>query len=308
MTSRSLSPLTFVGFGLLSVAALVYGLDSWRGSHRNGQIDYVLKHAKAVTTDGSSAIADGDLVVAVEVPMPKANVVDPDLAFNLDVLQYSRDAEIYQWRENVRENTVTNSDGSKRTDRTYSYSKVWTDSLVSSSSFHDTGYSNYGSFPFNDRTIRPDGYVFGSFDLDKSFAGLFPSAKKLAVTREMFDGMPEHFRRRFSIVDGGLFPDRSPQIGDIRVSFTAVMPQLSTVVGAYKGGIIVPAQTEAGEIAMLRPGNMSIEDLASQEKADNGRTSTILLVIACLLGVGGAACLFFGIKNSSSGRTRAAGI
>lgn len=301
MANRIFSPLIIIGAGLLAISAGVYGLDSLRQSHRGGQIEYVLKHAREVTTDGSTAITDGDLIVAVDVALPEQKIIDPDLGFSVEALRYTRDAEIYQWKETENVSTHTNSDGSRNTNTSYSYSKIWSDRTISSSLFYDNDYRNYGSFPFSDRTYRPENVTFGTFKLDKSFNEFFPAASKLSVTREMFDGMPEEYRRRFAVVNGGLFPDRSPQIGDIRVSFTAVMPTQATVVGAYQNGIIVPAQTTAGEIAMYRVGNMSLEDLAAQEKSDSSRTSTILLIIAGIIAAAGAICLMIGIKDAFSG-------
>ncbi len=116
----------------------------------------------------------------------------------------------------------------------------------------------------------------------------------------MYDEMPNYFRQRFAVVDGGLFPNRNPEIGDIRVRFTAVQPRQSTVVGAYSGGYIVPAKTEAGEIAILREGNLSLDELTAAEKSSNRNVGIFLKIVAGMLALGGIVLAGIGIRQGGS--------
>lgn len=279
------------GIGLVAFGAVVYGLDSWRSGHRGGQIEYILKNARQITTIDVPPLGDGELVIATDVPMPGARITDPDLGFSVEALSYSRSVEIFQWRE-----YKDTSSGQTQ----YSYQKEWVGSPISSASFDSLRYRNYGSLPFRDRTIRAEEVTFGDLKLDKAFFSSFPSSSRLNVSREMYDTMPNYFQQRFAILDGGLFPNRSPEIGDIRVRFTAVQPRQSTVVGAYSGGKIVPAKTEAGEIAILREGNLSLDELADAEKSSNRSVGIFLKIVAAMLAVSGVVLAGIGIRQGGS--------
>lgn len=280
------------GIGLVAFGAVVYGLDSWRSGHRGGQIDYVLKNARQITTIDVPPLEDGELVIATDVPMPSARITDPDLGFSVEALSYSRSVEILQWRE-----YKDTSSGQPQ----YTYQKEWVGSPISSAFFESTRHRNRGDLPFRDRTIQADEVTFGDLKLDKAFFSSFPSSSRLTVSRDMYDEMPNYFQQRFAVVDGGLFPNRSPEIGDIRVTFTAVQPRQSTVVGAYSGGHIVPAKTQAGEIAILREGNLSLDELADAEKSSNRNVGIFLKIVAAMLAVGGIVLAGIGIRQSGSG-------
>ncbi|NTF17913.1 hypothetical protein G6L37_05820 [Agrobacterium rubi] len=279
------------GAALVVAGFAVYGLDSWRGSHREGLIDHALRNARQITTIDVPPLENGELVIATDVPMPGARLTDPDLGFSVDGLSFSRDVQIYQWRE--VEETVNNQ-------KTYSYSKRWVDAPISSSFFHDPRHENFGSLPFSDKTFRPQSYVFGDLKLDRSFASSFPASRKLEVTRELYDQMPSYFRQRFSLVDGELFPNREARIGDIRVTFSFVPSQQSTIVGAYSNGSIVPAKTDAGTIAILREGNLSLEELAAAEKSSSASIGIFLKIVAGMLALGGLILGVIGIRMSSA--------
>jgi hypothetical protein len=294
--SSSKTPI-LVGIGLVAAGIAVYALDSWRGSHRGGQIDYVLKNARQITTIDVPPLSDGELVIATDVPMPGARIADPDLGFSVEALAYSRSVEILQWRE--YEDTSSGQPS-------YSYRKEWVGAPISSTFFESTRHRNRGDLPFRDRTIRADEVTFGDLKLDKAFFSSFPSASRLNVSRDMYDEMPNYFRQRFAIVDGGLFPNRDPEIGDIRVRFTAVQPRQSTVVGAYSNGSIVPAKTEAGEIAILREGNLSLEELGDAEKSSNKSIGIFLKIVAAMLAIGGVVLAGVGIRQSGAGGTLSA--
>jgi hypothetical protein len=294
--SSSRTPV-LVGIGLVAVGVAVYALDSWRGSHRGGQIDYVLKNARQITTIDVPPLADGELVIATDVPMPAARITDPDLGFSVEALSYGRSVEILQWRE--YEDT---SSGQTR----YSYQKEWVGGPISSSFFNDTRYRNRGDLPFRDRTIRADEVTFGDLKLDKAYFSSFPSASRLSVSRDMYDAMPSYFQQRFAMVDGGLFPNRNPEVGDIRVRFTSVQPRQSTVVGAYSGGYIVPAKTGAGEIAILQEGNLSLEELGESEKTSNRTIGIVLKILAGLLAAGGVVLAGVSLRQGGSSRSMSA--
>jgi Protein of unknown function (DUF1625). len=290
--SRARLPI-LVGLGLIVAGSVVYALDSWRSESRNTKIDYVLKNARSITTIDVPALENGELVIASDVPLPGEPLVDPDLGISVEALGYSRSVQILQWRE-----TETTTD-----DRTeYHYRKEWVNRPISSSLFHESHrYRNRGSLPFRNLNIKPETISLGDLKLDNAYHSNFSSSSRFRLSREMYDELPAHYRSRFYVSEGGgLVSSRFPDIGDVRVKFSTVEPRQVTVVGAFQDGSIVPAQTEAGEVALLVQGNLSLDELAATEKQSNRNVGMFLKIVAGLLAVGGIVLTIMGARISRS--------
>lgn len=286
------------GLALVAAGCLVWGIDSRRGTNTEARADYVLANARAWLPEGGMPAASGEMVVAVGVPLPSEPLVDDVTGFSLEVLRLSRDVEIYQWRERITRHSSTDDNGNERVWRTYSYEKVWTDHPISSVHFEKSfTHRNRGSLPFPDRTLKASSIRFGDAVLDPAYASMMGGMSPFPVTREMFDGMPEELKSRFAIVDGRLFPDRSPEIGDIRVTYQALMPRQATIVGEYRDGAIVPAKTEAGEISFFRWGNLDVEKVVEMERSDSRTLGIFLKILAGLLALGGCTLAALGLRE-----------
>lgn len=277
---------SFIALGLLVGALGLWAIDGWRSGRSDGQTAYVEKRAREITTIDVPNLENGELVIASDIP--RASITDPDLGFSIEALSYRRDVEILQWREH--EDTASGQ-------TSYSYSKEWVDSPISSFGFSDQRYRNTGTLPFDDRTISPESISFGDLKLDKAFWSSLPSAQALSVTREMYDALPSYLRYRFAIVGGRLNPNRDPQIGDVRVSFSSVQPRQVTVVGAYGNGSIVPATTDVGTIAILRQGNLTLDELTVAEKSSNKTLGIVIKTLSGLMALGGGLLMFLNLRG-----------
>src|SRR5690606_8097532 len=89
-------------------------------------------------------------------------------------------------------------------------------------------------------------------------------------------------------------------IGDIKVTFSFVPSRQSTIVGAYSNGSIVPAETKAGTIAILREGNLSLEELGSAEKSSSASIGLFLKIIAEILALAGIVMAVVGFRMTGS--------
>lgn len=287
-----------VGLALAAASAGLWALDTWRSARSEAVSDYVSQHARQWTPEGGMQARDGDLVVAVAVPLPSETLVDDVTGFRLDVLRLERDVEIYQWKETAQ----TSGDGSKTI---YTYDKVWTDRPVESSLFAEpVSHRNGGFLPFGDRTFKPTSIRFGEVVLDPSFAGKMGDVARYDVTREMYDAMPDDLKRRFAVVEGRLFPNRSPKIGDVRITWHAMSPRQATVVGEYRDGRILPAETSAGTVSFFHWGNIDVEKVVELARDHNRKVGVLLGLLSGLLAVGAVGLVAYGIWEVRDRSTR----
>lgn len=80
-------------------------------------------------------------------------LVDEVFGVEVNAIRLTRSVEMYQWKE--LEEKVTRKDGGKsKTDTRYAYEKIWADSHLDHSKFHEpSGHANPASFPFGSSRI-----------------------------------------------------------------------------------------------------------------------------------------------------------
>lgn len=85
-----------------------------------------------------------------------------------DVVRLKRHVEMYQWKETKESHTTQNTGGSETTETTYSYSKVWSDRPLDSSSYrHPDGHQN-PDMPLTSRTFDSTGAHLGAYHVDQA--------------------------------------------------------------------------------------------------------------------------------------------
>ena len=91
--------------------------------------------------DGKLVLVSGSLVTADE------KVTDTDFGFGVKTPVFKRSVEIYEWKEE------SHTDDDKTT---YTYSTVWEDHLIDSSSFHEGAHTNPTSVPYDSSSFYAD--------------------------------------------------------------------------------------------------------------------------------------------------------
>ena len=137
-----------------------------------------IKRTKALEEAGKTAVsvdpqtldpANEDKLIHISGDVKTDDVLsDPAFNISLNALVLQRTVTMYQWQENTETSTSRTSGGGQETTTTYSYSKVWSDELIDSSSFHDSGYDNPKSMPYESKTFLAPNATLGAFALSKN--------------------------------------------------------------------------------------------------------------------------------------------
>ncbi len=156
--------------GLILVVVAVCGL-FWNEGR-------TIKRTKALDEAGKTAVsvdpqtldpANEDKLIHISGDVKTDDVLsDPAFNISLNALVLQRTVTMYQWQENTETSTNRTSGGGQETTTTYSYSKVWSDELIDSSSFHDSGYDNPKSMPYESKTFLAPNATLGAFALSKN--------------------------------------------------------------------------------------------------------------------------------------------
>jgi hypothetical protein len=193
---------------------------------------------------------------------------------------------MYQWRESEESETRTKVGGGTETVTTYSYSPAWSPHLVDSSGFkRPAGHENPRAMPYAARTIAAETVSLGAFRLSPSLISKIGGSRPLPV--ESLDRLPAELRSRAHLHEGGLYLGRyprSPEVGDLRVSFAVVEPAVVSVVARQVGGSFDPYPTRAGgTIELLRTGAASAAEMFAAAQQANRVLTWILRGLGLLV-------------------------
>lgn len=218
---------------------------------------------------------------------------DPDFGVAANALRLERTAEMYQWQERAESKTEKKLGGAEETTTTYSYSKTWAESLISSSGFHhQAGHENPGSMPFSSAEQTARQVALGAFSLPPSLTGKISTFQPLPLNAEA--QLPENAAGRKVWRHGSGFylgaDPNTPQIGDLRISFQIVPPTEVSVVSRQSGSSLEPYQSKAGgSIELLQTGTHTAAAMfASAQQSSR--------MLTWLLRLGGFILMFVGLS------------
>jgi len=240
---------------------------------------------------------------------------DRDGAANDNYLKLRRSVEMYQWDETKSTSTYTDSNGNKRARTSYSYRKGWFSHLQNSAFFHRSyDYENPSQFPFEAETWTAEpiylGGSMGAIDNSSSSKDVIELSEEAVgrinwfepVNVESFD--PSSGVGNSTAVDtsrieccygsSGLYyrhgngtssPISDPEVGDVRVSFAAVSPDVISIVA-----LLVPSSSSTssvpglhpyvttgdGTVLLVRRGNYTMTEMFEQAQYENTATAWVI--------------------------------
>jgi hypothetical protein len=237
----------------------------------------------------------GKLVHVSGKAVTEATLADPVFGMSANALKLRRKVEMHQWHESVREETKKKLGGSTETVKTYSYSKIWSENSISSSSFKKPeGHENPGSMPYQSEGRMADKVTLGAFTLPPSLVSQISSSQPLPVSSTI--PLPEELAGKAKRHDGGFYlgnDPAAPQVGDVRITFEIVPQQEVSVIAQQAGSSFVPYQTKAGgTIELLQDGIKTAEAMFQKAQSDNALMTWILRAVGFVLMFAGLSMMF----------------
>lgn len=217
---------------------------------------------------------------------------DNDFDIAVKAIKLARKAEIYQWKESESSETRKKIGGGTETVHTWSYSKTWTSSPISSSSFRRSGHENTGDISTPSRQEFAQNVTVGAFKLPPDLIGQFSDSEPLPVNNEAESTLPASTQGKFQIHGRQFYKGKNPdqpEIGDVRVSFTVVRPGTVSIVAQQTGDTFEAFHAKAGgTIAWLKSGTHSAADMFAAKETEN-------TMFTWLLRAGGFLLMAFGL-------------
>jgi hypothetical protein len=218
---------------------------------------------------------------------------DDTFGVEANALRLKRVVEMYQWKEDKKQETRKKLGGGEETVTTYNYRKEWLDGVEDSSRFDKPGgHENPSAKPYSDNVWKAREVKLGAFDLPARLVERIPNEEPLPATRAQLDKLPTEMRDKLKVTpDGLLYQGKDPasrEVGDARIQFKVVkQPQTVSIISGQVKNTFEPYHTKAGgsqgTIDRLEPGQVSAAEMFQHEEAENNLLTWVLRLVGFLL-------------------------
>lgn len=295
---------------------IFFGLSFWLLWYNEGRAVRTAKGLKegaeqvvSVTSDNIDPANNNMLIHFSGTAIPSDTLQDDLLNIRTYGLKLKRNVEVYQWREKSESETKEKIGGAEETVTTYSYDKVWSGSLISSSNFQEAGHDNPTVKLVEDYYTAPAAINIGAFTLSPALVGKIGGfntfqmpklndslIKRLKSNLQPVNDNPFAFTAspKHQIVNNQLFLGQGsasyPEIGDIRISYSYVPSGPFSVIARQTDGQLAAHTTShKTQILMLQTGVVTADHMFEQALRQNK-------FVTWLLRAGGFFLMFLGLS------------
>jgi hypothetical protein len=219
--------------GIILIPLCIWGLWSNEGSK---DLSKLAKLSVVVPSDSVDSSKDGVFASVSGKLVSEEQIGDDPFMVPGPYITLDRSAEMYAWKETSESHETKDTvGGGSTTTTTYTYSKEWTSMPADSSTFnHPAGHENPAK-TIDDASYKVSAAMIGAYSINPQTITL-PGGDKIDV--KPADGIQGFVKSgRFLYNRDGA--NSTPQVGDIRISFTALKSGTSvTALGKLNAGAI----------------------------------------------------------------------
>lgn len=281
---------SLIGFviGIILIALSVTAL-AWNEHRAVQAFKSLARGLGAVVTVSASNIDEKNdqRLVYLTGPLTAAkSAFDPAMNFAVkNAIRLQREVAMYQWVEQVSEKTTNQVGGSQVTEKFYEYVQAWVSTPQNSSQFKISASHQNPPMPLRSATFDATSITLGAFALDPAFINKLDTFENVLDADKPLSGY-----QRFSDAFYKSKDPSQPEIGDLRITYQAVLAKDYSVVAKQSNGALAPYKDQSGYvIALLEAGQISAANLFAQQ----GETETILTWMGRILGL---LFIFLGLK------------
>lgn len=256
---------------------------------------------------------DGKLIHATAFTQTADSLCDVTFGVGAVAVRLERTVQYYQWVEDAKTESRDKIGGGQEEVTTYTYSREWVGSPVNSQEFKDADYrqKNFVVMNLEDRTYLAENVTFGAYRLPEnlisSISGTVPMDLDFSEgqlkqwdrdVRMCFENNADDTEDTVYVhVNGNVLyfgknPD-SPQIGDMSITFTKVLPGEVSVIAQVNGDRLQSYVAKNGKtFSTLISGAAGLEEMYQSEHRSNKFLTWLLRLAGLLLVTGGLKGIF----------------
>ena len=256
------------------------------------------------------ASLNGKLIHASAFADTKDTLTDDLFGVREQAIKLDRKVEYYQWVEHSQRKKRDKVGGGEETITTYTYEQEWVKKPVNSSNFKESRYRNANRVlsQVEERNEMAQHVTFGAYTLPESFVASISGSEPVEVrmTEEQRFTWDERLHMLMPKVNTetslvhtsantvylGLSPN-SPQVGDVRVTFTKVPPADISLIAQVDGSTFKAYRAKNGQsFSRVQMGTVSADEMILQARSENNMLTWVLRLVGVLLIVIGLKGMF----------------
>lgn len=256
------------------------------------------------------ASLNGKLIHASAFADTKDTLTDDMFGVRELAIRLDRKVEYYQWVENAQTKEREKIGGGKETTTTYTYEKKWVDKPVNSAEFKDPQYQSANKVlsEVEERNEMAQHVTFGAYTLPELFVASISGSEPVEVRmteeqrftwNERLHMLRPKVNTETSLVHTsantvylGLSPN-SPQVGDVRVTFTKVPPADISLIAQVDGSTFKVYRAKNGQsFSRVQMGTVGVDEMIEQARSENNMLTWVLRLVGVLLIVIGLKGMF----------------
>ncbi|MBR1926178.1 MAG: TMEM43 family protein [Bacteroidales bacterium] len=260
---------------------------------------------------------DGKLVHASGMTATNDVLIDNIFGIKENAVKLERKVEYYQVRETSTSTTKDKIGGGQETVTTYDYKEGWSSTRINSSEFKDEAYRgvNFVLCDAGSDRWTAENVTFGAYRLPKelisSISGdrpvdlnisedILKRLNRAAVTAkrdtskavQAVAGELKYIHINENVLYIGA-DNMNPQVGDVRITFTKVLPAEVSVLAKVSGDTFQRHTDKNGKnLETLSMGVKSMDEMFSSERSSNKMWTWILRILGFFLIAGGLKGIF----------------
>lgn len=276
------------GLILLAISFVLLFWNEGRAVQRAKVLQEGAAKVISVSADSINPANDGKLIHVSGKGFSSAQLKDNFFNIQMSALGLKRNVEMYQWQEKSQSTTEKKVGGSTEKTTTYSYEKVWSETLLSSNDFKEAAtHQNPPRLLYPSEKYLASAVKLGAFELTQAQLTSLDDWQKFTLTS--LQPMPNNGK----ITNGSLYlgnDPANPAIGDLKISYQYLPDGLEmSIVARQVNSTFAPFATANGNISLIKTGNHSAEAMFSIAKRANHSMTWVLRIIGFLL-------MFFGFN------------
>ncbi|MFO0663530.1 MAG: TMEM43 family protein [Polyangiaceae bacterium] len=253
--------------GLILAVVGTGGLYSYerRASLGYQTLDDALRTVTHLTqVDTIDPTAEGKLVHATGLATTDEEVKDDVFGVHAKVLKLVRVVEVFQWEELRGE-----------TEGTVTYIKRFASQPIDAGKFREpVGHDNTRLFPYEGRMISAKAARMGALPCPPSLLSKLSKFEALPITQEMLDAAPLDVKSKAKVSPGGMSvflggKPEAPEVGDVRVTFYVVKPEIVSVVAKQEAAKFTPFVPNTAAAQSAGPSASVFEAVDGDEQPKN---------------------------------------
>ena len=289
--SRLGSPVknVFVGFVLVIVSVVLLFWNEGRAVKTDQSLKEGASLVVLVSSETKDPTHEGMLIHFTGEARTPSVLTDTDFGVGGSALKLQRIVEMYQWEEKKQSDTKEKLGGGTETTTTYTYSQDWSDRVIDSSYFKESEtHINPGAKRFENKEWLATNVSVGAYEIPEDLLKALTGYQPFTLTSEMLKTLPYATQEQVELTGNILYFQSSasatPQIGNTRIRYEIITPQMISVVTKQSASTLTPYTTKNGRtISMIQTGDHTAKEMFEGAISNNRTMTWIVRLIGTLL-------------------------